>query len=446
MDNFITKTLNNLTNTVLNLIVIAISSLAILGLALFPTFKISAKATFTKELASIVAPAKDNPTEEDEIVQLVISELVKENVSLKFELKFTLFDAFACALDGTAEKTKEKLFLYSDTIAESVDDKVIEKVEKAVTKAGVSTIIKKQINSLSNTLGNKSDEVMQNIGVDEDYISAKTQDILNSIKSDGANVDSVTDTIMTIVDDVDVKLQNSQYKNEVDSLTEENREEIRQAVEDLVNSIADENGNFDGNSLIAVLLSGLALENSNQASASPNHTSFAPNKVLYEQEHQTQTKSVDQVLKEKLRSLISDEIVQSVKTAFLAIFLMLVISVVLWAYLILKILFRLNAKNPLIKLKAPIAFSWFPFAILYALPKVISLIFKNPPQIITSVLLENGFAILSKIGSAIKLSYFSSTLIPFVLSIVLLIFSVFYSAKRKQIDKDMKSPKNQPID
>ena len=441
MDNFITKTLNKLTNTVLNLIVIAISSIAILGVALFPTLKISAKATFTKELASTVAPAKENPTEEDEIVQLVIDELANEHISLEIKIKFSAFDALGCALDGSLEKTKELLFAFTDTVAQSIDHEVVAKVEKAVTKAGVSTIIKKQINTLSDSLGEKSEEVMQNIGVDGDYIADKSQDILNSIKSDGANVDSVTDTIMSIVDDVDSKLQNSQYKNEVETLTEENREEIRQAVADLVSSLADEDGNLDGNSLITILLSGLVSGSLNQSSASPEHSTFALSKVLFEQEISSQTKSVDQVLKEKLRALISEELAQSVQTVFLAITLILIVTVVLWAFLILKILLKLNAKNPLIKLKAPITFCWLPFIILHALPNVIFWLLSSPPQFISSALSANGLASLSTIGSAVSLSAFSSTLIPFVLSIVLLVFGVFYSAKRKQIDKDLKKQK-----
>ncbi|MBQ4098674.1 MAG: hypothetical protein IJC87_00930 [Clostridia bacterium] len=442
MANFLSKTFGKLTSSILNLIVIALSVISVISLIALPVLNLKVGVTFTKEISEILLPKNQETTDEDEIIQLVVDELVKEKVTLRFEIKLSAMDTVSCALDGGTEKTKEILYSFTDAIAESVDEKVIEKAEIAITKASVTTVIKMQISTLSDTLGEKSDEVMQNIGVDEEYVNSKTQSILDSIKADGANVDSVTDSIMTIVDDVDQKLQGSEYKDEVDKLTEENRAEIRDSVAELVQSLSDENGEIDGDSLISSLLSGLLSDSGEQASALPNSSAtFAIKKPLFETENKPEEKSLDQILKEELRALITGGVVKTAKTVFLAISILLAIVAFCWAYLILKIFFKMHSKNPLIKLKAPISVSWIPFVILFAIPNVISILLKNPPSMLTSAIGEQGLSALTTIGKAISLSASSSTLIPFVLSVVLFVFGILYSARRKALKKELKKQK-----
>ncbi|MBQ7373463.1 MAG: hypothetical protein IJW64_02725 [Clostridia bacterium] len=442
MSSFVGKIFSKLTSSVLNLIVIAISTVAILSSVVLPPLKINAQVTFTEEISNMLFPQKENPTEEDELIYLVADELVKEKVKLSFEIKLSAMDAVSCSLDGSAEKTRNILLSYTDTVAESVDDEVLAKVEIAVTKASVTTIIKKQITVLSDSLDDKTDEVMQNIGVDDEYVGAKTQDVLNSIKAENATVDSVTDTIMSVVDDVDVKLQDSVYKDEVDSLDEESRAEIREAVEQLVNSLADENGNIDGDALIDSLFAELLSGGNDQASLSPStNATFYQRKVLFSQENPSQNKSVKELLKEKLRELVTEEVVKLAKTLFLAITLAVAIVIIAWAYLILKILLKMSSPNPLVKLKTPITVSWIPFVVLFALPNVIFKLLANPPQMLLTAIEEQGLTQFLSLGKAISVSATSSTIIPFVLSIVLLVFGVIYSARRKAIAKDLKKQK-----
>ena len=81
--------------------------------------------------------------------------------------------------------------------------------DAASSKVGVETVIKKQIDVLSETLGSEGEEVLQNIGVTDEYLSQQTQAVLDSIKADDATVDTITDTIMDIVEDVDGKFGTS---------------------------------------------------------------------------------------------------------------------------------------------------------------------------------------------------------------------------------------------
>ena len=442
MSNFVNNVFKNLTSAVLNVIIIALSVMSILGLTLLPTLKIKAEVTFTEDVAEVLLPKNQSESEEEQIVQSVVKELVKANTSIRFEIKLTTADLFSCALDSSNLKTQDVLYSYTDTVADSVDENLVAKVELAIAKVGVETVIKKQIDVLSETLGSEGEEVLQNIGVTDEYLSQQTQAVLDSIKADDATVDTITDTIMDIVEDVDGKLQNSDYKDQVDQLTDESKEEIRQTIEDLVNSLADENGNVDGDSLISSLLTGLMSGEGSQSFAMPNGATASPLKDgAFEQENPEQNISVSQLLKDKLRSIVTLELAKIVRLVFLGILIAIGLTALSWAYLILKIVAKTNSKNPLVKLKAPISVSWLPFVILFALPNALFMLLANPPQILSSALSQEGLSLLSAVGSAIKINVFSSTLIPFVLSVVLLVFGVFYSARRKQIDKDLKTQK-----
>ena len=76
-----------------------------------------------------------------------------------------------------------------------------------------------------------------------------------------------------------------------------------------------------------------------------------------------------------------------------------------WAYLVLKILVKLFAKNPAIKLKLPIWLGWLPFLLLVLLPMGAIALFKASPAFLVNLMTAETMAKITETLSALSLSF-----------------------------------------
>ena len=108
----------------------------------------------------------------------------------------------------------------------------------------------------------------------------------------------------------------------------------------------------------------------------------------------------------------------------------------LGAYLILKILVKLGAKNNAIKLKLPIWLGSIPFWVLYLLPTLAISLLKNPPAALTDLMGAEAMAEMSGMLSGFEASFFTCAWVSFIAGFALVLFSIFfYSRQRRKLKK-----------
>ena len=89
-----------------------------------------------------------------------------------------------------------------------------------------------------------------------------------------------------------------------------------------------------------------------------------------------------------------------------------------WAWVVIKMLFKLTSDNPTVKLKLPILLGWLPFLALYVLPKV-------------------GMTILAGRGGAelagLTLAVSSCSVVSAIAALALIVISIPYHALKKRV-------------
>lgn len=431
-----------------NIIVVIISSIAVLGYFFKPIFSANVTLAFTPELAEILFPSASE-TEEDDNFHLLVKELAKEKIAISALIKIETADFLNCGLSSDTALTEEFLKRLLGTFADGFDKQKLDEIENAVARASVKTVIKEEIKNLA-VNGEDLSVVMENIGITDDYIGEKTTTVLDAFKAEDATVNSVTDSVMTIVDDVYSKIEGSDYADQVEDLTPTQRELIENEIKSGLEYIADENGNINGDELISNLIASLfsQTKNSNTAMGAPNRniafalTSFTEEPTVnvggFEGDidviktDSSAEQNASNTLKAELLKLVTPASAKVVKIIMTAGFAFIAFSCLTWLWLIVKIILKLWRKNPLIKLKCPILFGWAPFTFFYVTPNAFFSSLASPPAFLANLLGAKIMNILSAIfGTGIKVTVSSSAVFAFVCAIALFIFGFFYVPMRK---------------
>ena len=428
---------------IMNLIVIVLSILAVFGHFFAPLWTINLEVTLTPDIAEVIFPEKKNPTEEEKTTAMLIRELAKENVSLSAKLDFDTAEVINCALTED-ENTKAVVLSAIDALVDSVDNEKLAGIEDSIARASVSTAIKSQVEKFSEELGKNVEEIMQDIGIDDEFIKGKTTDILNAVRAEDATVDTITETVMSVVDGVYDKLESSEFADQVDDLSSQDKKAIEATVKAVVSLIADENGNVDGNDFLSHLFARLLSDDDSEEQATANESvSFASKKLnlnanLFEeldQEPNSGEKDLKEVLRERLYGIVSDGVVGFFKKVFVVASVILAFSSFWWLFLILKILLRTLTKNPYIKLKSAITFGWIPFAILYIIPSALVWLLADPASFIWGWI-GSIFPALKTIISGVAISFATSAVVSIVCTVILFVFGIIYSICRNNYKPD----------
>ena len=131
---------------------------------------------------------------------------------------------------------------------------------RSTTKTAVRDAVNEQVKNFLQGSGSEAtdervSELLNQAGVDEEYINQKTDALLDAIYAENATVDSVSQMAVETVEEVFEKLDKSGVAEfQGAALTEENKEEIKNSIAEALSVIADENGNIDADDLAANLI------------------------------------------------------------------------------------------------------------------------------------------------------------------------------------------------
>lgn len=357
-----------------------------------------------------------------------------------------LFEEDTSATKQLLDKNVDSLV---DQILPTVDafgESVVQEVAKETIREEVYTQIKNQlIQNNPDISEERIQEILQETGLTEDYLSEQTEEVISAFYEEEATVDSICEKTLDVLDSVVTKA-NESGSDELGEMeiTEEDKQQLEEKLREFLEKFAAEDGSLDPKETLRSLLleylraSGQtdsdqdSPEDLPQPSPGTEQTAAIPRETdsfvrpladLSEEEV-----SSEQELKTELKQLINDQLPENA-AGILALVCKVLAAIVLlsmlaWVYLLLKLFFRLFSDRHAIKLKAGILLGGIPGLLLMVLPMLALYLLPRIPYT-AALFAEFGLAELG-------LSFFSAGVFAFGAAILLILISIPYSALRRK--------------
>lgn len=435
------------------------------------------KALITEDAS---APTQPGEVSENDVINETLDQLVKDEITLKANISVTTSGLFTAMFDRAATKTSVRKAITDnvdgmlDTVSASID-KVVESLSKSMVKTSVKSALSDTVSQYikDKNLADKTvDAVLTDLGLTDEFIDKKTETLTTALLADGATVDSVTATAMQLIDETVSTLASNATGDYADLKLEELSPEVKSRIEtsvrDVLSKVADEDGNVDINSLVYNFI-GRALDDSSKpdtgsgegekiaavktaiaadaASGTTGGTtggeSGATGGATSGEEKQYTKEDVEKLLTDRVESLFGERAIDGVTTALAVGGWVTLLTMLLWLYLIVKIVIKLFAQNPMIKLGLPIWLGNFPFATFFVLPFAASVALtklgtdSSLSSALASVLPKELVDGIVKAGGAISLSVSSCAAISAILTVAFAAFSIFYMIFRNKLKEQV---------
>ena len=420
-----------------NILIALLSVAAVAALFFAPLWEIDVKYVMQKEFLEKILPEEAKEVDLDEIVGDGIPLSLTVSVQTKDTIRSALGKDARQSVTDLIENNVDKVV---DELAPTFDE-ITEKIVRSTAKSTVRDAVNEQVKNFLQNAGSEAtdervSELLNQAGVDEEYINQKTDALLDAIYAENATVDGVSQKAVETVEEVFEKLDKSGVAEfQGAALTEENKEEIKNSIAEALSVIADENGNIDADDLAANLILEMlrsSEDESEPAVAAMDFTTQETDSGSVEEDATEQLKAeVKQMIMEKL----TDETLDGIVLALRIVFGVLCFTAFTWAWLIVKMLFKAFSRNPAIKLKLPIWLGWLPFLALVLLPMGAMLLVKAQPSFLVNLLGAEMMESLSTFFASASLSFSSAAWVAFAAAIALIILSIPYGIFRRRLKR-----------
>ena len=335
--------------------------------------------------------------------------------------------------------------------------KVVKSVAKNTVKSEVKNNVKKFLTKDDGSEMSEEEvtEKLEGLGFTDDYISEKTDQLIEDVFAGGSDIDTVTENIMDTVDEVYQDFQrNSAGKEGYEEfqdveLSEEDKAAIEDTIRDTLDVLANEDGTIDPDELIAELLAQALSATQNGGGTegekeNGEESGAADDFVLLADGDAESGSSKDKLasaLKDKLNELLSDSVRGYMVYVFYGMAGLMIFSMIPWAYVLLKLIVKLarKDKNPTVKLALPIWFGWLFFLILVAIPSI-ALGVLNMPAVSGQLAQIGGLKNLLSMMQQINFTITSISWISMICTIIAFAISIYYMVVRRQLKKIYNSP------
>ena len=420
-----------------NILIALLSVAAVAALFFAPLWEIDVKYVMQKEVLEKILP--------EEAKEVDLDEIVGDGIPLSLTVSVQTKDTIRSAVGKDARQSVTELI--ENNVDKVVDelaptfDEIAEKIVRSTAKSTVRDAVNEQVKNFLQNAGSEAtdervSELLNQAGVDEEYINQKTDALLDAIYAENATVDGVSQKAVETVEEVFEKLDKSGVAEfQGAALTEENKEEIKNSIAEALSVIADENGNIDADDLAANLILEMlrsSEDESEPAVAAMDFTTQETDSGSVEEDATEQLKAeVKQMIMEKL----TDETLDGIVLALRIVFGVLCFTAFTWAWLIVKMLFKAFSRNPAIKLKLPIWLGWLPFLALVLLPMGAMLLVKAQPSFLDNLNGREMMESLSTFFAYASLSFSSAAWVAFAAAVVLIILSIPYGIFRRSLKR-----------
>lgn len=427
-----TKTGSRLAVFLFHILIAVLSAAAIFSCVLFPLWRVNVNYLLRAEDLREILP--EGGTEED------AEEIVGDGVPVRLTVEATVPDILAFFTSDPAQAAEDFIGRNSDAVVDRLMPVLEELVAKAIrstAKRDIGRIVREQLkNFLGDAAGADPDarveELLGKAGIDDAYLIGKTDELLDTLYAENATTDTVATAVLNAVEETYEKLHASNEALQEFTLTEDDKAQIREEADKALAVIADEQGNIDSENIASRLLLYLLRSEADGTRASAHAVLPAAEKDASEKTQPEEDARAE--LKEEVRQALLERLPQGTAKVVAAgakiVGGIALFSALTWGYLLLKMLFKLTARNPAIKLKLPIWLGWLPFLLLVLVPT--ALFFLNASGILP--LPGNS----PSISQFLSLSFYSGNWIAFAAAVALVVLSVPYSALRRRLSSDGK--------
>lgn len=395
-------------------------------------------------------PDGENPDGEqskDPLSDIDFKEVMGDEViTIDLSIEIKSADAIS-SLGGNATATVQTIL--DDNVNKMVDqiNEPLQKMTKTLMEGASKSMLKSMMYEELRSLTDGEDtneelkQTLDEAGITDEYIQEKSNALVDAFYAEDATVDSVSDAMIAIMEDVQTKLATVDEQFDVE-LTDADKQEIKDTLAESLSELADENGSIDMENFIAeLLLKTLKDEQPSEeanAGVSPVSVQALAEEANSNPELETSAK---EDLKAELRAMLletlGEDTAQSISEALKYVSYVLFFTFFTWIYVIIKILVKMGMTNNTVKMKLPIWLGNIPFVVLYLLPTVMIALLKNPPSFLVGMLGgEAAAAEMAKTFSMFNVSFFSCAWISFGVSVFFIFFSLFYYGKlRRRLKK-----------
>lgn len=451
---------------VFNAIIICFCALTIASYFFAPAMNYGAKVVttpeLTNELKTVLITEDSSPgssqtgeISENEVIADVLDQLGKDKVTLTFSIKATTPQLFALLFNKAETEAAIKRVINANvtTVLDEMSgsiDVVVEDLSKSMLRLSVKSALSDTINDfISNEeLSDKTvDTVLNDLGLTDEYLDEKSGRIFEAIKADGATIDTVTDATIAVIDEVVNDLASS-TTGEYEKLTIENlpdsvKEMIKFSIKSIIGGFADKNGNINPDSIIYNVL-GRALDKSSGTPTEGGETA-AIKTALFADGEKTYTKEdVEKLITDKINAFFTGSVISAISTNITLLTLGMALSFALWGWLVIKIVIKLFAENPTIKVWSAIWLGSSPVTSLFITPAVAGLALSNlasAPAFITNALTKilpaNVYNVLTAASKSISVTVNSTTMYTAIITAIFIVFSIFYMIFRKKLKREI---------
>lgn len=451
---------------IFNAIIICFCALTIASYFFAPAMNYGAKVVttpeLTNELKTVLITEDSSPDSsqtgeinENEVIADVLDQLGKDKVTLTFSIKATTPQLFALLFNKAETEAAIKRVINANvsTVLNEMSgsiDVVVENLSKSMLKLSVKSALSDTINDfISNEeLSDKTvDTVLNDLGLTDEYLDEKSGMIFEAIKADGATVDTVTDATIAVIDEVVNELASSttgEYENlTIENLPDSVKETIKTSIKSIIGGFADKNGNINPDSIIYNVL-GRALDKSSETPTEGGETA-AIKTALFADGEKTYTKEdVEKLITDKINAFFTGSVISAISTNITLLTLGMALSFALWGWLVIKIVIKLFAENPTIKVWSAIWLGSSPVTSLFITPAVAGLAVSNlasAPAFITNALAKilpaNVYNVLTAASKSISVTVNSTTMYTAIITAIFIVFSIFYMIFRKKLKREV---------
>ncbi len=420
-----------------NILIALLSVAAVAALFFAPLWKIDVKYVMQKEVLEKILP--------EEAKEVDLDEIVGDGIPLSLTVSVQTKDTIRSALGKDAKQSVTELI--ENNVDKVVDElaptfnEIAEKIVRSTAKSTVRDAVNEQVKNFLQNAGSEAtdervSELLNQAGVDEEYINQKTDALLDAIYAENATVDGVSQKAVETVEEVFEKLDKSGVAEfQGAALTEENKEEIKNSITEALSVIADENGNIDADDLAANLILEMLRSSEDESEPAVAAMDFTTQETDSGSAEEDATEQLKAEVKQMIMEKLTDETLDTIVLALRIVFGVLCFTAFTWAWLIVKMLFKAFSRNPAIKLKLPIWLGWLPFLALVLLPMGAMLLLKAQPSFLVNLLGAEMMESLSTFFSSASLSFSSAAWVAFAAAVALIILSIPYGIFRRRLKR-----------
>lgn len=420
-----------------NILIALLSVAAVAALFFAPLWKIDVKYVMQKEVLEKILP--------EEAKEVDLDEIVGDGIPLSLTVSVQTKDTIRSALGKDAKQSVTELI--ENNVDKVVDElaptfnEIAEKIVRSTAKSTVRDAVNEQVKNFLQNAGSEAtdervSELLNQAGVDEEYINQKTDALLDAIYAENATVDGVSQKAVETVEEVFEKLDKSGVAEfQGAALTEENKEEIKNSITEALSVIADENGNIDADDLAANLILEMLRSSEDESEPAVAAMDFTTQETDSGSAEEDATEQLKAEVKQMIMEKLTDETLDTIVLALRIVFGVLCFTAFTWAWLIVKMLFKAFSRNPAIKLKLPIWLGWLPFLALVLLPMGAMLLLKAQPSFLVNLLGAEMMESLSTFFASASLSFSSAAWVAFAAAVALIILSIPYGIFRRRLKR-----------